>query len=126
MRKPGNGWRLLIAVIGAVAFLGVLAAGVVVSGRSLVIIDNRSEAALSLTVDSTTRGDFRWSGELKPRQRLFRLARFTADGGMSAVCRDAEGVYRSTGGHVAPGRPYRVDVVAASCASVRIEADTVP
>lgn len=121
-----GGWRLLIALIGAAAFLGLLAGGVVWSGRSLVIIDNRGETALTLEVETVPPGDFRWAGELKPGQRLFRIAKFTGDRGLRAVCRDGDGVYRTTGGYVSAGWPHRVDVVASGCASIQIEADTLP
>ncbi len=121
-----GGRRLLIALIGAVAFLGLLAGGVIWSGRSLVIIDNRGETALTLEVETVPPGDFHWAGELKSGQRLFRIAKFTGDRGIRAVCRDSDGVYRSTGGSVTPGRPHRVDVVASGCASIQIEAETLP
>ncbi|WP_420479342.1 hypothetical protein [Brevundimonas sp. FT23028] len=126
MKRVGGGWRLLIALLGAATFLGVLAAGIVLSGRSLVILDNRSPATLALAVRSTTPGDFDWSGDLKPGRRVYRLARFTTDGGLRASCTDAEGVYRATGGYVTSGWPYRVDVVAAGCGAIRIDADRLP
>ncbi|MFC7380201.1 hypothetical protein [Brevundimonas sp. GCM10030266] len=121
-----GGWRLLIALVGAVVLLGALAAGVVLSGRSLVIIDNRSEANLTLMVEATTPGDFSWSGGLKPGQRIYRLPQFTGDSSIRASCTDAGGVYRTTGGYVTGGWPHRVDVIAAGCASMRIETDMIP
>ncbi|WP_439473193.1 hypothetical protein [Brevundimonas sp.] len=121
-----GGRRFLIALVGAVAFLGLLAGGVVWSGRSLVIIDNRGETPLTLEVETVPVGDFRWAGDLKPGQRLYRIAKFTGDGSIRAVCRDGDGVYRSTGGHVSAGWPYRVDAVASGCASIQIEADRLP
>lgn len=118
--------RLLIALGGAVLVLALLAGAVVWSGRSLVIIDNRGDAALTVEVSATRTGDFAWSGELKGGQRLFRLATFRGDGAVRAVCRDGEGVYRATGGQVSAGRPHRVDVVISGCAAMRIDADRLP
>jgi hypothetical protein len=88
--------RLLIALGGAILVLALLAGAVVWSGRSLVIIDNRGDAALTVEVSATRAGDFAWSGELKGGQRLFRLATFRGDGAVRAVCRDGEGGYRAT------------------------------
>ncbi len=121
-----RGRRLLIAVGGVAVFFALVAGAIILSGRSLVIIDNRSNAPLTLEVASTIEGDFAWSGELKAGQRLFRIVRFTADGGVRAICRDEDGVHRTTGGHVQPGWPYRLDVLASGCGSVRIEADRLP
>lgn len=118
--------RLLIALGIAVAILVALGAAVVMSGRSLVIIENRGEAPVALSVESTHAGDFAWSGSLGPKERLIRTARFTADGGVVAVCRDAEAIHRTTDGRVTRGWPHRVDVVATSCGSVRIDAARVP
>jgi hypothetical protein len=124
--KLSGGWRLLIAITGAVVLLGLLSAGVVLSGRSLVIIDNRGETALTLEVVSTVPGDFSWQGDLSAGQRVFRLAKFNASGAVRAVCEDDGGIHRTTGGYVTPGWPHRVDVVAAGCDAVRISAEQLP
>ncbi|KQW79599.1 hypothetical protein [Brevundimonas sp. Root1279] len=118
--------RLLIALGVAALILIALGAGVVMSGRSLVIIENRGDAPVDLSIESTHAGDFAWSGSLAAKQRVIRTARFTADGGVVAVCRDVEAIHRTTGGYVTTGWPHRVDVVASNCGSVRIDAARVP
>lgn len=122
MKRP----RLLISLGVAVVIVAALAAAVVMSGRSLVLIENRSDTPLSLTVQSTRSGDFSWTGSLPAGKRIVRTARFTADGGVVAICRDATGINRTTGGYVTPGWPHRVEVVAASCTALRVDADTIP
>lgn len=119
-------WRLLIGLVGAFLVLAAAAAAVVLSGRSLIIIENRGETSLTLSVETTHTGDFAWTGELGPGQRIIRTAEFTADGGVAAVCRDAGGINRTTGGYVTPGWPHRVDVVATSCTAIRVDADQIP
>ncbi|RZJ31973.1 MAG: hypothetical protein EON85_02510 [Brevundimonas sp.] len=121
-----GGRRLLIVLGGAVLFMGALAGGVVLSGRSLVIIDNRGQAPLTLEIETTHPGDFSWTGDVDAGERLFRVVRFSADGGVRAVCRDADGVHRTTGGFVTSGWPHRVDVIASGCATMRIEAERLP
>ena len=107
-------------IVAALAIAGFL------SGRSLVVIENRSDTTLRLSVESTHPGDFSWTGSLPAGKRLVRTARFTADGSVVAVCRDEIGINRTTGGYVTPGAPHRVDVVAASCGALRVDADTIP
>ena len=118
--------RLLIALAVGALFLAALAAAVVLSGRSLIIVENRGDAPLDLSVETTHTGDFSWSGSLPAGARIIRTARFTAGGGVVAVCRNADGIHRTTGGYVTTGWPHRVDVVAKSCGAVRIDADTIP
>jgi hypothetical protein len=118
--------RLLIALSGGLLVLAVVAGAVILSGRSLIVIENRGETTLNLSVETTHAGDFSWTGELEPGQRILRTAKFTADGGVVATCRDASGVNRTTGGYVTPGWPHRVDVTAASCTAIRVDADQLP
>lgn len=118
--------RLLVALAVAALILIALGAAVVWSGRSLVIIENRGGERLELSVETTHPGDFAWSGSLEPGKRVIRTARFTADGGLVAVCRNADGIHRTTGGYVSAGWPHRVDVVAANCAALRIDAAKIP
>ncbi|WP_332660096.1 hypothetical protein [Brevundimonas sp.] len=122
MKRP----RLLISLGVAVVIIGALAAAGIQSGRSLVLIENRSDTPLNLSVQSTHPGDFSWAGGLPAGKRIVRTARFTADGSVMAACRDTNGINRTTGGYVTPGWPHRVDVIAASCVALRVDADTIP
>lgn len=118
--------RLLITLGVAALILAALAGVVVLSGRSLLIIENRGATALTLSVETTHPGDFAWSGNLPAGKRLIGIPRFTASGGVVAVCHNADGINRTTGGYVTTGWPHRVDVVVTSCGAVRIYADTIP
>ena len=118
-------WRLPVALGVTAAVVAGLAGAWGVSGRALVIIDNRSDAALNLSVETVNPGQFSWAGELAPRRRVIRTARFS-DNSFVVVCRDAEGIYRQRGGYVTNGMLQRVDITAASCSSVRIDVRSIP
>lgn len=118
-------WRLLIALGVTAAVVVGLAMAWAFSGRALVIIDNRSDTALNLSVETANAGQFSWAGELAPRRRVIRTARFS-DNSFIIVCRDAEGIYRQRGGYITSRMLQRVDIVAASCSSVRIDVRSIP
>jgi hypothetical protein len=120
-----RGRRLLIALGVAVLILAVLVTAWLVSERSLIIIENRSLAPLTLSVETVDAGQFSWTGELAPRRRVLKFAR-VPDDSFVVMCRDESGIHRTRGGHVAPGRPQRIDIVAASCGAVQIDVRTIP
>lgn len=118
--------RLLIALGGALLVVAAAAVAVILSGYSLIVVENRGETPLTLSVEATHAGDFAWTGEIGGGGRTIRVAKFTADGGIRAACSDANGINRTTGGYVTTGWPHRVDVVAASCTEIRVDADLFP
>ncbi len=120
-----RGRRLLIALGVAVLILAGLATAWLMSERSLIIIENRSMTPLTLSVETANTGQFFWTGVLAPRRRVLKTAR-VPDTSFVVMCRDESGIHRTRGGHVAPGRPQRIDIVAASCAAVQIDVRTIP
>ena len=112
--------RWLIAAAVVLLALAALTAVILKAERSLVVIHNRSDAPLRLSVETTSAGQFAWEGELAPGERVVRVARFS-DNSFLVVCRDEVGVHRTRGGYVTNGMTQRVDVVAEGCASVRID-----
>ena len=120
-----RGRRLLIALGVAVLILAGLAAAVFKSERSLIIIENRSMAPLTLSVEAVNSSQFSWTGELAPRRRVLKTARFS-DNSFVVMCRDESGIHRTRGGYVASGLPQRIDIVAAGCAAVQIDVRTIP
>ena len=117
--------RLLLALGVAVLIVAGLATAWVVSGRSLIVIENRSTAPLTLSVATVDAGLFSWTGEVAPRSRVLKAAR-VSDSSFVVTCRDESGINRTRGGHVVPGRPQRVDIVAGSCAAIQIDVRTIP
>lgn len=120
-----RGSRLLIALGVAALIVAGLATAWIVSERSLIIIENRSTAPLTLSVETVDAGAFSWKGEVAPRRRVLKAAR-VPDHSFVVTCRDESGINRTRGGHVAPGRPQRVDIVAGSCAAIQIDVRTIP
>jgi len=125
VRLPRGGLRLLIAL--GIAALIVFAAGLAVlkSERSLIIIENRSEAPLNLSVEMVNPGPFSWEGELAPKRRVIRTARLS-DNSFVVVCRNPDGIFRQRGGYVTSGMVQRIDIVATSCGSMRIDVQAIP
>jgi hypothetical protein len=120
-----RGTRWLIA--GAIVAAALAALAVVILGgeRSLVVIENRSGASLTLSVETTNASRFAWQGELGPGERVMRIARFS-DNSFVVVCRDEAGIHRTRGGYVTNGMPQRIDIVANGCSSVTIDVTTFP
>jgi uncharacterized protein (DUF2249 family) len=116
-------WLLALAV--PILVFGAVAALVIASGRSLVVIHNRSGAPLNLSVETTRPGQFSWEGELDAGGRVIRTARFS-ENSFVVVCRDEAGIHRTRGGHVSSGAPHRVDIVANGCASLKVDAASLP
>ncbi len=110
-----------------IAALIVLAGGLAVlrSERSLIIIENRGEAPLNLSVQMVNPSPFSWAGELAPKRRVIRTARL-ADNSFVVVCRNADGIFRQRGGYVTNGVVQRIDIVAANCGSMRIDVQAIP
>jgi len=116
-------WLIALGVLGLI--VAGLVAAVLFSGRSLVVIHNRSGGPLILSVETTNPGQFSWEGELEAGGRVIRTARFS-DNSFLVVCRDEAGIHRTRGGYVTTGVAQRVDIVANGCPSVTIDVAAAP
>ncbi len=112
--------RWLVAAAVVLLTLAALTAFILRGERSMVVIHNRSDRPLSLSVETTNPGQFAWQGELAPGARVFRIARLS-DNSFLVVCRDEAGIHRIRGGYVTNGMAQKVDIVASGCATVRID-----
>ena len=117
--------RLLIALAVLAVIFGGLFGAAVLSGRSLVLIENRSDAPVDLSVETRTSGRFSWAGQLSPKQRVIRTARLTGDS-LVAVCREADSIHRTSGGYVTGGWPHLVGVGVNGCDAMRVDARRLP
>lgn len=120
-----RGRRALIALVVAVLVVAGLAIAVLQSKRSLIVIENRSDAMLNLSVETVNPSPFSWAGELAPGRRVIRTAHFS-ENSFVVVCRDADGIYRTRGGYVTSSMLQRVDIVADGCGAVLIDVRTIP
>ncbi|CAN7231693.1 hypothetical protein [Brevundimonas sp. LjRoot202] len=116
---------LLVAVAVAVTGVVVAAGSLVVSERSLIIIENRSNSAVELSIGMANPGQFSWAGRLRPGERVIRTSRFS-DNSFVTACRDETGVHQSEGGYVTNGWPQRIDIVVDGCPAVSVDVETLP
>ena len=116
---------LLFAVAAVLLTLGLLATAVMLRAESLIVIENRGDGAARLSVDMENPGAFEWTGELAPRQRVLRTARFS-DNSFVVVCRNADGIHRARGGYVTNGAPSLVNITVDGCEAIKIDVETVP
>ena len=105
--------------------LGSLAAVVMIRADSLIVIENRGDGPARLSVEMANPGAFGWTGELAPRQRVLRTARFS-DNSFIVVCRNADGIHRSRGGYVTNGAPFLVNITVDGCEAIKIDVETMP
>ena len=117
--------RFLTAIVAAVVICGGLFAALVLSGYSLVVIQNRADTPIHLSVETRVPGQFSWTGELAGRQRVIRSARLT-DNSFVAVCRNPGGIHRTSGGYVTRGWPHLIEIDVHSCETMVVEARTLP
>ncbi len=116
---------LLIAVAAVLIILGTLAAVVMTRAESLIVIENRGDRPARLSVEMANPSPFGWTGDLAPRQRVLRTARFS-DNSFIVVCRNADGIHRSRGGYVTSGAPFLVNITVDGCEAVRIDVKMAP
>lgn len=124
-RKRGGHWRLLLSLGVAGLIVAGLAFAVLRSGYSLIIVENRSAAPLTLSVETTAASPLSWTGELAARGRVVRTGRLP-DSSLLVVCRDEDGIHRTRGGFIVGGATYRIEIVAAGCDAVQIDARKLP
>ena len=113
-----------IAIIVAVAFgiLLLLAAVILFSERSAVIIQNVGEQDAEVAVDVVNGQQFSWRGRLRPGERVVELARFT-DNSFRIKCTDATGEHAHEGGYVTHGSPQVVTIKVNGCANVSTDVE---
>ncbi len=113
-----------IAIIVAVAFavLLLLAAVILFSERSVVIIENVGNQDAEVAVDVVNGQQFSWRGRLRPGERVVKLARFT-DNSFRIKCTDATGAHAHAGGYVTNGGPQAVTIEVNSCADVSTDVE---
>jgi hypothetical protein len=117
-------WLLVAAAVLVTLLIGAIVA-LVLSERSLIIIQNRGETPVELSIETTNPSSFSWSGSLQPGERVFRTSRFS-DNSFQTVCRDETGTRRSGGGYVTNGVPQRIDIVVDGCEAVSVDVETMP
>lgn len=118
--KAARWIALIVAVACGVVLL--LAAIVVFSGRSAVVIENVGEEDADLAVDVVNARQFSWRGRLRPGERVVELARFS-DNSFRIRCSDAAGEHAHAGGYVTNGMPQVVTIQVNGCANVSTEVD---
>ncbi len=113
-----------IAITFAVAIgvLLLLAAVMVFSQRSAVVIENVGEQDADLDVDVINARQFSWRGRLKSGERVVKLARFS-DNSFRIRCSDTAGQHAHEGGYVTNGMPQIVTIRVNGCADVTTEVD---
>ena len=116
---------LLIAGAAVLLILSSFAVAVMIRSDSLVVIENRGDEPVQLSVEMANPGPYSWAGRLAPRQRVFGTARFS-DNSFIVVCRNADGIHRTTGGYVTNGAPQLVNITVAGCDAVRVDVEMLP
>ena len=113
-----------IAIFVAVGFgvMSLLAAVVLFSERSAVIIKNVGNQDADVAVDVVNARQFSWRGRLRPGERVVKLARFT-DNSFRITCRDAAGEHEHAGGYVTNGVPQVATITVDGCANVSTDVD---
>ena len=115
-------WVATSIVATALGSLALLAAFVVFSERSAVVIENVGEQDAELTVDVVNAQQFSWRGRLRPGERVAKVARFS-DNSFRITCKDTTGAYAHTGGYVTNGMPQVVTIKVDGCANVSTDVD---
>jgi hypothetical protein len=114
--------RIAIIVAVALGVLLLLAAVILFSERSAVIIENVGNQDADVAVDVVNARQFSWRGRLGPGDRVVKLARFS-DNSFRITCRDAGGERTHEGGYVTNGPPQVVTIRVNGCADVSTEVD---
>lgn len=110
---------IIAIALGALALLAVV---VVYSERSAVIIENVGEQDAEVAVDVVNANQFSWRGQLRPGERVVKLARFS-DNSFLIMCKDTTGEYAHTGGYVTNGMPQLVTIKVDGCTQVSTDVD---
>jgi hypothetical protein len=118
--KPARWIAIFVAITFAVLLL--LAAVILFSERSAVIIENVGEKDAEMAVDVVNAQQFSWRGRLRPGERVVKLARFS-DNSFRTTCRDASGEHAHAGGYVTNGAPQVVTIRVDGCANVSTDVD---
>lgn len=113
---------IAIFVAASLGVLLLLAAAVVFSERSAVIIENVGEQDAEVSVDVVNARQFSWRGRLRPGERVVKFARFS-DNSFRTTCRNAAGEHAHAGGYVTNGMPQVVTIQVKGCASVSTKVD---
>jgi hypothetical protein len=114
--------RIAIIVAVALGVLLLLAAVILFSERSAVIIENVGHQDADVAVDVVNARQFSWRGRLRPGEHAVKLARFS-DNSFRITCRDAGGERTHEGGYVTNGPPQVVTIRVNGCADVSTEVD---
>ncbi|WIY68464.1 hypothetical protein KB221_10180 [Aquidulcibacter paucihalophilus] len=114
--------RIAIIVAVALGVLLLLAAVILFSERSAVIIENVGHQDADVAVEVVNARQFSWRGRLRPGEHAVKLARFS-DNSFRITCRDAGGERTHEGGYVTNGPPQVVTIRVNGCADVSTKVD---